>query len=88
MIYILDKQDRVKRLKRNLLGLLEPSVESNNFYFRKYRPEVIFFGDSFGEQAQHFIERWLDGKEYMHYQSEERKAENSKVIRINSHELE
>ena len=49
---------------------------------------MIFFGDSFGEQAQYFIERWLDGKEHMHYQSEERKAENSKVIRINSQQLE
>ena len=45
LVYILDKQDRVKRLKKNLLGLLELSEENNNFYYRKYSPDFIFFGD-------------------------------------------
>ena len=71
-----------------MLGLLDLSIENNNFYFRKYRPDLIFFGDQFGEQAQYFIERYLDGKEKMHYQSEERTAEHSKVTVINSDQLE
>ena len=78
----------MKRLKKNLLGLLELSEENNNFYFRKYTPDAIFFGGQLGEQVRDFIEGYLDGKEYMHYQSEERRNEDTLVKLINSEQLE
>ena len=51
LIYIIDPQDRPKKLSQhsNLLGLLEPSSDLNNFYYRKYRPEYVWYGEAFEE---------------------------------------
>ena len=49
---IIDPNDKPKKLKKaNLLGLLDADPTINNFYFRKYRPEYLWYGPGFDEQC-------------------------------------
>jgi len=51
LLYIIDKQDKPKKVSKegNLLGLLDPTPDLNNFYFRKYRPDYVWYGEQFEE---------------------------------------
>ena len=72
----------------NLLGMLDADPEINNFYFRKYRPEYLWYGDAFGEKCHEFLESYFDGKAKMDYRTEERKGENTRVKTITSNSFE
>ena len=89
LIYIIDKQDKPKKVdkKGNLLALLDPSPDLNNFYFRKYRPDYVWYGEQFEEQCAVFAESYFDGKAKINFRSDERKHENTKVIEVSSAEF-
>ena len=84
LIYIIDPQDKPKKLSKsaNLLGLLEASQELNNFYYRKHRPDYIWYGEAFEEQFRTFVESYFDGTTRMNFATQERKYENSLVKHI------
>lgn len=62
--------------------MLDADPTLNNFYFRKYRPSYLYYGDSFEDQCSTFLESYIEGTAKMEYQTEERKHENSRVIDI------
>ena len=89
LLYIIDPQDRPRKLSKssNLLGILEASPELNNFYFRKYRPGYIWYGDQFEEQSRMFLESYFEGTAKMDFRTEERRRENTRVKEITTDEF-
>ena len=81
LVYIIDAADMPKKLSKhsNLLGLLDACAELNNFYYRKYRPDYLWYGETFEEQCQTFIESYFDGTLKMNFRTEEREFEDSLV---------
>lgn len=57
--------------------MLDASPELNNFYFRKYRPEYIWYGEQTDEQCQFFLDSYFEGTAKMNFRSEERKHEQT-----------
>ena len=82
LLYIVDPQDKPKMLKKssNLLGMLAADPELNNFYYRKYRPDYLWYGEALSEQFSTFLESYIDGSSLKaDFRSEERRFESTLV---------
>ena len=70
LVILVDHNEKVKKLKRNPYGSLDPDPAIRNYYPRQYLADEIFFGEGVETSVDLFVGRFMDGVLKHNYLSE------------------